>query len=234
MTVWYNYPMDNPGGGYGEILDPYCSSGGGCTYLKPDTNMSIPSGTPITALQSGTITSVKDQGKGDGGLSVVIKSDNPINSVATHVAYNFLGSSNVSIGQHIQAGQQVGKAGSPYGINFALALTPDNNWGGSSFNLNATGDKRLDPRILLNSVRSGAPIPQSTGGGSTGGGTGLSGLPFGLGGAISIVETSIVNLTEEIGVFLIALLIIGLGVFLLAQRQIEGAAKTGVKAGMFL
>lgn len=224
---WYLYPVDSPGGGYGQLLDPYCARCGCCDYLKPDTNIAIPQGTPITALRSGVVTDVTDHGGGAGGLSVVIQDNNPINSVATHEAYNFLGSSSVRVGQQIQAGQQIGKAGSPYGVNFALALTPDNTWGGQSFNLNARGDPRLNPMQLLSPARAGQPLPQNTGD-TTGGGGGLTGLPFGIGGAIGALEQSFVNLSEEVGVFVLALLLIILGVILLAGKQIRGVAE---KAG---
>ena len=227
---WYLFPVDNPGGGYGQLLDPYCARCGCCSYLKPDTNIAIPQGTPITALRSGVVTDVTDHGGGAGGLSVVIKDDNPINSVATHEAYNFLGSSSVHIGQRIQAGEQIGKAGSPYGINFALALTPDNTWGGQSFDLNARGDPRLNPMQLLSPARAGQPLPQGAAA-SGGGGTDLSGLPFGIGGAIGALEQSFVNLSEEVGIFVLALLLIILGVILLASRQIRDVGNKALKAG---
>lgn len=222
---WYLYPIDSNGGGYGQILDPYCARCGCCTYLKPDTNIAIPQGTPITALRSGTVTDVTDHGAGGGGLSIVIQDNSPINSVATHEAYNYLGSSQVRIGQTVQAGQQIGKAGSPYGINFALALTPDTTWGGSSFNLNAKGDPRLNPLQLLDPARAGQPLPQST---SDTTGTGVTGLPFGIGSAITSLEQSFVNFSEEVGVFILALMLIILGVILLAGKQIKGIAE---KAG---
>ena len=152
-TPWYNYNLDSPGGGYQEMIDPMGN------YLKPDTNIAVPAGTPITSWDSGT---------------------------------------------------------SP-------------TWGNQCPQCNSK-QPNLDPRIILNALRSGSGLP--VGASASGGGSGLSGLPFGIGGAIGAVETTVTNLSEEIGVFIIALAIIALGVFLLAQRQIEGAAKTGIKAGV--
>ena len=153
--VWWQYPSDAPGTSYGQVQDPACQGQPNC-YLKPDVNIQVPSGTPITALLPGTVTSVRDQGWNDGGLSVVIKSDQPINNLATHTAYNFLGSSNVSVGQHINGGQQLGIAGSPYNIFMALALTTDDIWGNGGFHYNATGNPQLDPHQLLNALSSGS------------------------------------------------------------------------------
>jgi hypothetical protein len=227
---WYNFPMDSPGGGYGEMRDPACSGSPNC-YLKPDTNIQVPSGTPITSLFSGTVTSVKDQGGSDGGLSVVVRNDDPnaINSTATHVAYNFLGNSTVSVGQHVGKGQIVGTAGSPYGINFALALTPDDNWGGQSFGLNAKGDPRLDPRPLLLATRSGSPIlpygsitPASPDGNCAAWDFGCQLTNF-----FGSIGQQITNAGEKIAIFAIALTLVILGFYLMMHRQINEAAVHG-------
>ena len=150
-TAWWTYPSDSKGGSYGQITDPLGS------YLKPDVNIAVPAGTPITTLVSGVVTDVSDHGANGGGLSVVVAMDMPLNTLATHVAYNYLGSATVRVGQRVNLGQQIGVAGSKYGIMTAVGLTPDNVWGGPSFYLNAQGNKQLDPHLLL------------TGQGSTGG-----------------------------------------------------------------
>ncbi len=228
-SVWYEYPIDNPGGSYGQIIDPLGN------YLKPDVNVAVPSGTPITALTSGTVTNVTDFGRCCGGLSITVAMDNPINSLATHVSYNFLGRANVAQGQRIYAGEQIATAGSPYGIDTAVGLTPDNQWGNGSFHLNATGNPMLDPHLLLNPVRSGTlTIPQST---TTTGQTSqdvLSNIPI-IGGAFSALQSLFVNFVEEVGIFLLALVLVILGVMLLAGKQIggfvEGTTHKAAQAG---
>ena len=50
----------------------------------------------------------------------------------------------------------------------------------------------------------------------------FSGLPFGIGGAISAVQTTLVNAVEEIGIFLLAIVIIILGVIILNTDEIKG------------
>jgi hypothetical protein len=152
MTVatkqWWQYPADSPGGGYQEITDPFGN------YLKPDTNIAVPAGTPITALLPGTVTDVSSRGTGDGGLSVTVKLDNAINSMAQYVSYNFLGGANVQVGQHLSSGQQLGVAGSPLGVDFALGLGVSPSWGAQCPQCSSK-QPLLDPRQLLNAALAG-------------------------------------------------------------------------------
>lgn len=50
----------------------------------------------------------------------------------------------------------------------------------------------------------------------------LSSLPFGLGSVITSVQTTFVNAVEEIGIFLLAIIIIVLGVIILNTDEIQG------------
>lgn len=161
MALWYTYPPDSPGGGYGEMVDPVCTNGS-CNYLKPDTNMRIPSGVPITAWDSGVITDVSSRGSGDGGLSVTMLLAHPINSKARYVSFNFLGSATVHIGQPVSPGTQIGIAGSPLGINFALGLSAGPSWPGPGFP-QGRGDPAYDPRIVLKALNNGT-LPSGSGG----------------------------------------------------------------------
>jgi hypothetical protein len=220
---WYSYPLDSPGGGYQEMIDPMGN------YLKPDTNIAVPAGTPITTWNSGTITSIVDRGRTLAGLSVTEKLDNPPNNEAQYASFNYLGNANVYVGQRVNAGQQIGTAGSPYGVNFALGLGPTPTWGTQCPQCHNI-DPNLDPRIVLNALRTGKGIPSSNGGGGGGGDM------FGLGSAVTSLEQSFTNMAEEIGVFILALVIIVLGILLLAGRQIagfvEGTTKTAGKAAI--
>lgn len=156
QAPWYTYPTDSPGGGYGQMIDPVCDNGRLCHYLKPDTNIAIPSGTAITALYPGTITSIFNGGASDAGLSVTEKLDTPLNSLAQYMSFNYLGSEDVSTGERISPGQQIGTAGSPTGINFALALGSDPSWGnGPGFQQNAIGNPLLNPMQVINAAKQG-------------------------------------------------------------------------------
>lgn len=202
---WYTYPGDSPGGGYGEILDPLCQ-GGKCTYLKPDYNVAVPGGVPITSLNSGVVTDVHDYGGCCGGLSTTVKMDNPPNSLAKYVSYNFLGSADTYVGQRVNSGTKIGTAGSPYGINFALALSADPRWGGPNFKYNAVGDPRLDPRQLLGNIKGGSSVPPSS--------DSNSGSP-----------DFVTGLTEHVLVFLVALVLIIVGFIIIARPTVEAGAE---------
>lgn len=182
---WYTYPSDAPGSSYGQIIDPLGN------YLKPDVNFRVPSGTPITALSGGVVTSVSDLGGCCGGLSVTVKMNTPLNSLATHTSYNFLGSTSVQPGQSISYGQQIGTAGSSYGINQALALTSDNVWGNGTFNQNAQGNPLLDPHLLLASLGSSASAPSSSSSSSSSSG-GILGFNF-FAPLINFVQSAIIT-----------------------------------------
>jgi hypothetical protein len=187
---WWQFTPDNPSGSYGKIIDP---GPGNPTYLKPDVNIAVPPGTPITSAGSGIVTDVTDHGRFAGGLSVVVKLDTPLNKLATHVAYNFLGSATAHKGQRVSSGQQVGVAGSPYGILFALALTSDDTWGNGTFYLNARGEPLLDPHILLSLLNTGK-LPAGTGIGLTIGSTSSPGAL----GALAPLFLSVSNNTHDI------------------------------------
>lgn len=140
--------MDSPGGSYGQITDPLGN------YRKPDVNIAIPGGVPITAWDSGVITDVSDKGRNSGGLSVTMSLDHPINSSARYTSFNYLGNAVVSVGQRVQPGTVIGYAGSPYGISFALALGNAPSWGSGGFP-QGSGNPAYDPHQILNLLRGG-------------------------------------------------------------------------------
>lgn len=146
---WYTYPSDAPGGGYGQIGEPLNPS-----YLKPDTNIAIPAGVPITSWDGGVITDVSNKGFSNGGLSVTMRLNHPINANAQYASFNYLGSPNVHVGQVVYPGTQIGIAGSPTGINFALGLGNTPSWGTGSFP-QGTGDPNYNPNQVLISLNKG-------------------------------------------------------------------------------
>src|SRR6266571_2590944 len=157
---WYTYRSDTPGSGAYGGIEPQCP---GC-YDKPDTNIAVPAGTPITALLPGVITDVENLGTNAGGLSVTERLTNAINSAAQYMSFNFLGGTSVTKGQQIAAGQQVGTAGSPTGVNFALGLGSDPVWGGSSFSQHqGVGDPLTNPQTqVLDKLKGGQSLASSS------------------------------------------------------------------------
>jgi hypothetical protein len=106
MTAWYTYPrIDNYG-----APDPF----GG--FPKPDSNILMPEGSPITTPLSGVVTGINapDGSLPAWGAVVTIKLSVPYNSVATHIAFLHLTSiaSGLHVGSAVSAGQQIGVGGS--------------------------------------------------------------------------------------------------------------------------
>lgn len=204
---WYTYPQDSPGGGYGEILDPFCANGS-CSYLKPDTNICVPSGVPITNLLSGTVSGVRNM---FGQPSVTIALDNPPNNLATHIAYNFLGSSSVNVGQRVSAGQQIGIAKGT-GVCTAVALTSDPIYGtGAGFQQNAIGNKLLDPRPLLQAAIKGTLANLGSGSNSgSGSSSGSNCAPWDVQCIVSSIASS--NTVRQVGLLFIGLLVVLIGI----------------------
>ena len=185
---WYTYPRID---GYGGS-EPY----GG---LKHDSNVQVPDGTPITALLAGTISGINNivsTGPIPGtsypswGAQVTVLLKNPINAIATHVAYLHLTGipTTLKIGQTIGAGTLLGYSGgaladgaekAPVGV----ALYQGDSYGyGPTWNANAL-TPLLNPVPLLNMAQNGTlNVPGGASG--TGSGGGLLGGIFG-GGASS-------------------------------------------------
>jgi hypothetical protein len=99
QKAWYTYPRVDAIG----TPDPY----GG--FPKPDTNIQLPDGYPVTSLFSGLVTGV-DSTSG-WACSVTIKLDKPINALATHTAYLHMGPIAVKMGARVKAGQYIGPNG---------------------------------------------------------------------------------------------------------------------------
>ena len=205
--AWYTYPQDQPPGVYGSYPDPMGN------YPKPDTNVCVPSGVPITALASGTVTG--SQSNCLWCPSVTIKLDQPLNDIADHMAYNFLGSSTVHTGDTVQKGQIIGYAGNSKGVCTAFALTHDDIYGGSTFS-QYVGSSALDPRPVLKAAIAGLPITPFT----------ASNSSSGVGGIVSGVTSTVQSLLKDAAVFILALMLIVLGVLLLKDTG------TGDRAGV--
>ena len=77
---------------------------------------------------------------------------------------------------------------------------------------NGCASKKLGTSIQASGTSSVAGVTNSA----------LSSLPFGLGGAITSVQQTLVNAVEEIGIFLLAIIIIILGVIILNTDEIKG------------
>lgn len=166
QAPWWSYPrIDN----FGQI-DPQGN------YYKPDSNILTPPGYPVTAIMSGTVTSV--QRTGFGQTVVTMRLDSPINNLATHTFYEHMHDGTVSVGQHIGAGTLLGHAnyqgeGAALGFGFYSGdvYGSGSAWGVLQKDLCPGCANLLNPVKLLNAAKSGVPLPTGTGSTAT---TGLT------------------------------------------------------------
>lgn len=212
QLAWYSYPrIDN----FGQI-DPQGN------YWKPDSNIMTPPGYPVTSLYSGTVTSV--QRTSWGQTVVTMKMDNPINALATHTFYEHMHDSTVQIGQRVQAGDLIGHAnylgeGANLGVGF---YSGDVYGSGTAWNtlqndLKPGGAGLLNPSKILGSLEGGNTSVLQTG--TTQPTTSCGQWDIGC-----MIKTA----GEAIAIFLIALVMIILGFYLLAEKQVTGLAKKAI------
>jgi hypothetical protein len=218
---WYQYPIT--GGAYGTP-DPY----GG--FPKPDVNIAVPAGMPITSLFSGTVTGINSP---TGivpayGNAVTIKLDNPVNPIATHAAYIHMASvaPGLQVGQKVAAGTVIGYSGGnnpgaglqQAPIGFALYNGDVYGYGPSWSQY--LGSSALDPTNLITALASGSPLNTLDNFFSSNSGSQMvsqPGTPF--------FET----LLQKAGLFLLALTLMLAGFYILFQKQIDHAVGSGAK-----
>lgn len=158
QAAWYQYSYDQNFGAYPDPVGP---------YAKPDANFyGIPAGTPITALASGVVTSVRRQPWAPLAYSVTVRMDNAYNSVARYTAYNYVSSPIVSLGQHINSGDTLAFAGNPYNVGTAFALSDSPVYGTGTVNSPFSGtyiNPALNPVPFLQAAIPGGGSGQVTG-----------------------------------------------------------------------
>jgi len=170
MAAWYTYPrIDNYGG-----VEPY----GG--FAKPDSNILVPDGTPITAPLPGVVSGLNapDGSLPAWGAVVTIKMTTPYNSVATHYAFLHLSTIafGIKVGSSISIGTVIGTAGPGPGAAgsqkaaLGFALYNGDYYGYGPTWAQYLGSPQLNPVALLNSLKAGSatvPPPVAPGGGTT-------------------------------------------------------------------
>lgn len=227
QAPWYSFNrIDN----FGSI-DPQGN------YYKPDSNILTPPGYPITALMSGTVTSV--QRTSWGQTVVTVKLDNALNNLATHTFYEHMHDATVTPGQHLNAGDPIGHANyTGEGANLGFGLYSGDVYGsGGDWNtlqndLKPGGAGLLNPVPILNAAKKGTLsatayyTPK----------TGLTATPPGqcqgwwdVSCWINQTQGWLTGIGERIAIFVIGLVMIILGFILLAEREtkqvLQGASK---------
>lgn len=151
---WYKFPRIDA---YGSP-DPF----GG--FPKPDSNVQVPDGYPITALLAGTVTGINapDGSMPVWGASITIKLDKPLNSLATHTAYIHLAgiAPGVTIGNKIAAGDIIGysggsKAAGSQKVPLGFALYAGDNYGYGAEWAQNLGNPLLNMTSVLNAAVNG-------------------------------------------------------------------------------
>jgi murein DD-endopeptidase MepM/ murein hydrolase activator NlpD len=150
QAPWYTFPrIDN----FGQI-DPQGN------FWKPDSNIQLPGGYPITALLSGTVTSVQPTTNWGGQSVVTVKLDTPLNSLATHTFYEHMSgiAPGLSVGQHVNAGDLIGYNNPSGQVPLGFGLYSGDVYGSGSAwqvlqqDLAPGGAGLLNPTNLLNSA----------------------------------------------------------------------------------
>lgn len=193
-------------------------------YWKPDSNIQIPGNYPVVAALPGTITSVRQTSWGE--TAITVKLDSPINSLATHTFYEHLGSATVQPGQHVGQGDLIGYNNPPgqvplgFGFYSGDVYGQGADWGILQQDLAPGGAGLLNPVAFLNAMKAGTATPT----------VGMGGVPPQSDAATqAAVNTTLGSFAQRAGIFLLSLVLVGAGAFLLFKNQIEGAAKKGVE-----
>lgn len=222
QAAWYTFPrIDNFG-----TIDP------AGPYWKPDSNVQLPGNYPVTALLSGTVTSI--QVTSWGQHVVTVKLDSPLNSLATHTFYEHLSNSapGLTTGQHVTAGQLIGYNNPSGSVPLGFGLYSGDVYGSGSAwstlqqDLAPGGPGLLNPTSLLNSSSgNGSSLLSSLTSGASGGGISIPGLD------LSSLTSGLNSFFEKAALFVLALVFIGFGLYLTFQKQVDQAAGKAVKVG---
>lgn len=221
---WYRFPRIDNLGAYPDPAGP---------YRKPDSNIQVPGNYPITALLSGTVTSVQTTTWGQ--RVITIKLDKPLNNEATHTFYEHMSSSTVSAGQHVAAGDLIGynnPAGTVplgFGLYSGDVYGSGPAWDQLQNDLAPGGQNKLNPVNLLNQAAKGNFVYETQGytGGYNQTATG-SCAPWDFGCIMSNLRIA----GEAVAIFTIALALILVGLFILSEREVLPAAKTAAKGAL--
>jgi hypothetical protein len=222
--AWTRFPrIDN----FGQI-DPQGN------YYKPDSNILTPPGFPVTNLYPGTVSSV--QRTNFGQTVVTVRLDGPINNLATHTFYEHMHDASVRPGQHLISGDLLGHANyTGEGAALGVGLYSGDVYGSGSGwqvlqnDLKPGGAGKLNPTPILDQFKNknydsitnspGAAInmiQQSQSAGTC--------APW----DIPCLLKNLQGVGESIAIFILALVLIIVGFFLIAEKQ---AGQIATKVG---
>lgn len=235
VTPWYTFPrIDNFG-----TIDPQGP------FWKPDSNIQLPGHYPITALLPGTVTSLQPTTSFGGQSVATIRLDRPLNGLATHTVYQHMSgfAPGLSVGKHVNAGD-------PIGFNNPCGATPlgfglysgdvygkGAEWQTLQNDLRPGGRGLLNPTSLLNGAKSGAMARVPTAGvdSSTGQGAIPGSTMANTGCApwdMQCIVAKLQNAGEAIAIFVLAIILIIVGLLLIGFKPVENVAGKVAKGAM--
>jgi hypothetical protein len=211
-TPWWTFPRIDDFG----TIDP------AGPYWKPDSNIQIPPYYPVVNLLPGTVTS--EQITPWGQHVVTVKLDSPINNLATHEFYEHMSSDDVQVGEHLAQGDLVGynNAGAPplgYGFYSGDVYGSGSAWTVLQNDLAPGGAGLLNPTSLLNQYAqswNGVYISNTTPTTPT-----TPSTPIDMLGKLPIWGS-------KIGLFVVALLLVLFGGYMLFKHQVDNVVKKGI------
>lgn len=128
-------------------------------YWKPDANPQVPPLYPVANLLPGTVTNIRQTPWGQ--TVVTVRLDSPLNSLATHQFYEHLSSASVSVGQHLNTGDVVGKSNPSgmvplgYGLYSGDIYGSGTAWDTLQNDLAPGGPGLLNPTSIIEKAKAG-------------------------------------------------------------------------------
>lgn len=208
MTAWYAYPISH---GYYSAYNPN-------VWDTPHfaVDIATPFHTPITAIKSGT---VEQADYAPWGGEVFIRPDDG----STEYYYYHFDVNEVSKGQHVSAGQEVGLSGGQtsggvHPVTDGESTGAHTHVGQFTGYVNTPiGTRPTGPDIsgIINYLKTGGNYESNT--------TPTQQVTSNA-NAVQIAKSGL----TKVGIFFVALVLIGGGAYLLFQKQINSAVKKGV------
>lgn len=151
---WYNF----------NIFSTFGEQDSEGNYFQPDANLSVPKNYPVVAGLSGIVTSIQNTSWGQN--IVTIKLNTPLNSEATHIFFEHLGSSNVTVGQPVSPNTLIGYTGGPgngvaslgVGLYSGDVYGSGSAWQQLQTDLAPGGPGLLNPTNLISYLNSGGTM----------------------------------------------------------------------------
>lgn len=230
---WWTFPrVDNFG-----TVDP---QGG---YWKPDSNIQLPGGYPITALLPGTITSMQNTSYGQSVIT--IRLDTPLNSLATHTFYEHMVgfAPGLAVGSHVNTGDLIGynnpSGATPLGFGLYSGDVYGSGpaWQTLQQDIGPGGAGLLNPVNLLNAASQGQlgqfSLPNSYFGGSIAGSS-LASISDPLASMIQQLSGLTAWLQNPLRIVkaVVGMVLVALGLWMLADPQGSKQAISSVTGGI--